>query len=183
MELDPNRRYTAEEFSWLSGCDDFELIDGCLEPLIDGAMACYIGGRLRISLMKWAERNRDWVFGTGAGYCCFPNRPNLVRRPIISVVASSRLSAAELPDVDHLRIPPEVACYVVSPVHSYGSIQAAALDWLRAGTRLVWVVSVETKSVLIRRLDGTCSEVFEDGELSGEDGIPGFTCKVAELFR
>jgi Uma2 family endonuclease len=56
------------------------------------------------------------------------------------------------------------------------------MDYKSVKVRLVWVVSPDTKSVLIRRLDGTCGEVFEDGELSGEDVIPGFSCKVAELF-
>jgi hypothetical protein len=36
--------------------------------------------------------------------------------------------------------------------------------------------------VLIRRADGTCAEVGAAGKLSGEDVIPGFVCKVADLF-
>jgi hypothetical protein len=37
--------------------------------------------------------------------------------------------------------------------------------------------------VLIRRADGTADEVSEQGELDGEDVLPGFRCRVAELFQ
>lgn len=48
--------------------------------------------------------------------------------------------------------------------------------------KLVRIVSPGSRTVLVRRLDGTCAEVCEAGDLSGEDVIPGFACKVADLF-
>ncbi|HXD87398.1 MAG TPA: Uma2 family endonuclease, partial [Urbifossiella sp.] len=71
---------------------------------------------------------------------------------------------------------------VASPNDGYEEIQSRVADFQSAQTRLIWVVSPHTRSVLIRRLDGSCAELREDGELSGEDVIPGFRCKVAELF-
>jgi hypothetical protein len=48
--------------------------------------------------------------------------------------------------------------------------------------RLIWILIPPTRTVLVRRLDGTATELGEGGELSGEDVLPGFTCRVADLF-
>ena len=77
---------------------------------------------------------------------------------------------------------PDFAAEVVSPKDRSERVQQKIMDYKDAKVRLIWVISPETRTVLIRRLDGTCAEVGEAGELSGEDVIPGFTCKVADLF-
>ena len=55
-------------------------------------------------------------------------------------------------------------------------------DFLRAGVRLVWVINPETRTVLIYRADGTISGLREQDELSGEDVVQGFRCRVGDLF-
>ena len=44
------------------------------------------------------------------------------------------------------------------------------------------VCAPKSKTVLIRRLDGTSAEVDETGTLSGENVLTGFACAVSELF-
>ena len=41
-------------------------------------------------------------------------------------------------------------------------------DYRSAGVKLVWVVSPKSRTVVIRRLDGTCAEVGATGQLSGD---------------
>ena len=183
MKCDPSRTYTAEEFAWLSDCDDFELVDGVPIACHNGALARYICGHLSSALIQWSQpQRRGSVFSSGAGYCCFPGRPNLVRRPWISFVRTERLLDEVIPDVDHLRIAPDLAGYVMTPLHTYEEVESNVAEFRSAGVRLIWIVSPKSRTVLIRRLDGTCDELDEDGELSGEDVLSGFTCKVAELF-
>ena len=181
MEIDPKLRYTTDQFVRLEDCDDYELIDGRPEPLSNGARSSRVAVRLGSLLLSSERSGRGLVFGS-SGYCCFPNRPDLVRRPSLSFIAGTRMSKDVIPDVDPIRIAPDVVVRIVTTADKYESIELSMRDWRDAGTRLIWVISPETKSVLIRRLDGTCSEYFEADELSGEDVIPGFTCKVAELF-
>ena len=71
---------------------------------------------------------------------------------------------------------------VISPNDLYEDVEEKLSDYHAAKVRLVWVVSPGSKTVLIRRPDDTCALVREGGELSGEDVIPGFACKVADLF-
>ena len=77
---------------------------------------------------------------------------------------------------------PDMIAEVVSPNEGYEEVQSRIADFRSAKMPLIWVISPVAKSVLIRRLDGSCDEIYEGGILSGEDVIPGFTCKVAELF-
>ena len=46
----------------------------------------------------------------------------------------------------------------------------------------MWVVVPEAKTVHVYRLDGSTARLTESGDLSGEAVVPGFTCKVADLF-
>jgi Uma2 family endonuclease len=104
-----------------------------------------------------------------------------LRNPDASFIATGRLPNDE-PPLGDLMIAPDMIAEIVSPNDGYEDVQSRIADFRSARTRLIWVVSPHTKSILIRRIDGSCAEIFEDGELSGEDVIPGFTCKVADLF-
>jgi len=55
-------------------------------------------------------------------------------------------------------------------------------EYETAGVRLIWVVNPETKAVRVHRADGTVTVLREKDELDGEDVVPGFRCRVADLF-
>ncbi|HEY3787749.1 MAG TPA: Uma2 family endonuclease [Urbifossiella sp.] len=121
------------------------------------------------------------AFGETSYRSCFPGKPRQLRNPDASFIATGRLPNDE-PPLGDLMIAPDMIAEIVSPNDGYEDVQSRIADFRSARTRLIWVVSPHTKSILIRRIDGSCAEIFEDGELSGEDVIPGFTCKVADLF-
>jgi Uma2 family endonuclease len=162
--------------------DRYELIDGFPVEKDMGAkadeIALAIGSQLRpYCLGKGLGR----VYGPQTGYQCFPTRPALVRMPDVSFVPKGRLPDEESPD-GHIKAAPALAVEVVSPNDKYEEIESKVADYRSAGVKLIWVVSPKSKTVVVRRLDGTCAEVNEGGELSGEDVVPGFACKVADLF-
>ncbi len=121
------------------------------------------------------------LFGAGMGYRCFPSDPRQVRKPDVSFVAAGRITPA-LWSMEYVPFAPDLAVDVISPNDSYKYLEQKVADYRSAGVRLIWVVNPATRSVLIRRLDRTCSELDEAGALDGEDVVPGFTCRVAELF-
>jgi len=162
--------------------DHYELIDGVPVWKNTGARADEIRGLLITHLLTFVrDRKLGRVFGAKTGYVCFPNSPKRVRRPGGSFVAKGRLPGDKAPE-GYIEIAPDLAIEVVMPDDLYEDIAAKVADYRAAKVRLIWVVDPDTKTVLVRRLDGTCAELGETGELSGEDVIPGFTCKVAELF-
>ena len=53
---------------------------------------------------------------------------------------------------------------------------------LDAGVPLVWVISPDAETVTVHRADGTVTKLHNTEVLTGEVVLPGFQCKVSELF-
>lgn len=160
----------------------YELIDGVPVEKKMGAESDEIASTVNLLVKGFVLRaGLGRVYGSQTGFQCFPSKPGQVRMPDTSFVAQGRLPGDKSPK-GHVKIAPDLAVEVVSPNETYEEVQVKVMDYKDAKVRLIWVVSPETKTVLVRRLDGTCAEVGEAGELSGEDVLPGFACKVADLF-
>lgn len=164
------------------GGDGYELVDGVPLEKKMGAEADRVTVRLSSRLDAYCERTRcGAVFGGQTGYRCFPSKPRQVRKPDLSFVAAARLPGGRIPKGD-FDIRPDLAVEAVSPNDGYEEMAVRLADFKGAKIPLVWVISPETKTVLIRRADGTLAELDHTGTLSGEDVVPGFTCPVADLF-
>ncbi len=57
-----------------------------------------------------------------------------------------------------------------------------AQQWLRAGSRAVWLVWPKQRSVTVLTQDAPPRELTEADILTGEP-VPGFSCQVAEIFE
>lgn len=182
MNVRAKFRYEPEELLAMPDGDRYELIDGIPREKHMGAQSDEIAFTLGVHLKNFtASRKLGRVYGAQTGYQCFPNAPKMVRMPDTSFVAAGRLEGDRTPE-GYITIPPDIAVEAVSPNEEYEEVEAKVAAYRSAGVKLIWVVSPKSKTVVIRRLDGTCAEVGEAGELSGEGVLPGFTCKVADLF-
>jgi Uma2 family endonuclease len=56
------------------------------------------------------------------------------------------------------------------------------MSGVRAGVRLVWVMSPQNHTVRVYRGNGSSYSLRENDELDGEDVVPGFRCRVGDLF-
>ena len=79
-------------------------------------------------------------------------------------------------------VAPDLAVEVASPNDLGRELRVKVEEYLRAGVRLVWLVDPETRSIEVVRADGGVARLYEQDELSGEDVLPDFRCRVAELF-
>jgi Uma2 family endonuclease len=78
-------------------------------------------------------------------------------------------------------IPPRVAVEVLSPNDTARYITEKVTDYLENGVEVVWVIDPESKTVTI--YSKTCvKKLTEKDTLTGGDVLPGFRCKVADLF-
>ncbi|MDE0681906.1 MAG: Uma2 family endonuclease [Candidatus Poribacteria bacterium] len=80
-------------------------------------------------------------------------------------------------------IPPDLAVEVVSPSDKHYDVTEKALAYLRAGTRLVWVIEPVAKTVMVYRSEADFTVLNYEDTLTGEDVVEGFTCPVAQLFE
>ena len=80
-------------------------------------------------------------------------------------------------------IPPELAVEVVSPSDKQYDVTEKAFAYLKAGTRLVWVIEPVAKTVMVYRSETDFTLLTYEDTLTGEDVVEGFTCPVAQLFE
>ena len=95
------------------------------------------------------------------------------------------VSAARLPENREKGspVPPDLAVEVVSPTDRHYDVTEKALAYLKAGTRLVWVVEPVAKTVMVYRSETDFTVLTCEDTLTGEDVVEGFTCPVAQLFE
>jgi Uma2 family endonuclease len=173
---------TPEEFLARPDRDHFELVDGELVELGMSQLSSLVALELgRLLGNHCTPAGIAWVFGADNGYRCFPGRPNLVRKPDVSVVLRERLPADQLHD-GWSTLAPDLAVEVVSPGDLAYEVDEKVDEYQAAGVRLVWIVNPERRTVRVHRRDGTVSLLRSGDALTGEDVLPGFACSVSELF-
>ena len=173
---------TADDLLKMPEGDRYELVDGHLVERGMGSQSSYIGGRLFLFIGKFCEEHpQGWVFPPDCGYQCYNEDPNRVRKPDASFIRFGRLPGEQAPK-GYVRIPPDLAVEVLSPDDLDYETDDKVDEYLRAGVRLVWVINPERQTVLIYRANGTIPGLRAQDELSGEDVLVGFKCRVEELF-
>ena len=175
-------QYRPEDLLEMEAGHRFDLVNGQLVERNMGAKSALVGLNATTLLNNHARpKNLGLVFPDGCGYQAFPDEPQRVRYPDGSFIRHGRLPGDKAPE-GHVRIPPDLMIEVVSPNDAAWEVDQRVDDFLRAGTRLVWVIYPDTRTVLVLRQGGSSARLGANDQLSGEDVLPGFACSVAELF-
>ncbi len=177
------REYTPEDLLPMPGGENFELVNGRLVERHRGVLARWVAGELIRVLGNHCSQHRlGWIFpGGDTGYQGFPGSPRTVRKPDVSFVRYGRFSDEQLPD-GYARLAPDLAAEVTSPNDEYEQVLEKIEEYLRAGVRLVWVISPRNRIVHVYRANGSVHVLHENDDLDGEDVVPGFRCPVPDLF-
>jgi Uma2 family endonuclease len=107
--------------------------------------------------------------------------PDTVRAPDIAFVSRQRLAEVQFGDGFCVGAP-DLAVEVTSPHDTLQQVEDKVANWLQAGARLVWVVNPRSRRVSVFRSPTDVRILTAADELSGEDVVPGFACRVAEIF-
>jgi Uma2 family endonuclease len=174
--------YTPEDLLGMPDSKHYELVDGRLVERNVSALSSLVASRLTFKVRIYcAADNVEWIFDSECGFRCFPDRPGKVRRADVSYVRKDRLPAAQMFE-GFVEIAPDLVAEVLSPNDTAYAVDQKIGEYLRAGVRLIWVVNPEQHTVRIHRLDGSVAALGEQDALDGEDVLPGFTCRLSELF-
>jgi len=106
--------------------------------------------------------------------------PDTVRGPDVAFVSRDRVKGDEARAFPGA---PDLAVEVLSPSNTPASMHAKVADYLAAGARLVWVVDVETETVIVYASLLAPRFLGPRDFLDGEDVLPGFRVPVEELFE
>ena len=182
----PLKLFTPEDLLHLPDAVGFELVDGNLVERNMGMESSGIAARIIVLLGKFIfDHKLGLLFGSDAGFQCFPAHPNMVRRPDVSFIRTGRLRD-DLPPKGHCLIAPDLAVEVISPNDLAYDVEEKVAQYLAAGVPLVWVVNPPTRSVRIHRPRssrlGSVSELSVDDAIAGEDVLPGFSIPIEDFF-
>ena len=167
----------------------YELINGQLIPKYLSFESRAISLRLGHLLVQQcvhlsserAGRFNAWTAGPGSGYRCFPKYPDRIRRPDISIIVR-RLVVNDVLREGLMTVAPDLVVEVVSPHDRVRDVEERLADYRDAGVALVWWVFPNTRSVQVDRLNRTGLHLYGVEELTGDDVLPGFRCRVADIF-
>jgi len=77
---------------------------------------------------------------------------------------------------------PDLAVEIISRGETEGEVSEKVKEYLSAGAALVWVIHLREREVVAYTPDGLARTYGEDDALEHPDVLPGFSCKVVELF-
>ncbi len=162
---------------------NFELVYGQLVEKDVSKRSSYTAGELHRQASNHSKPRRlGWCFPDNTSIQCYAEDPSRVRKPDFLFIALSRMPVAEVNDEGHITIVPDCVAEVISPNDSSYDVETKLEEYLRAGVKLVWLIWPHTQTVRVHRQDGSEIRLQGDAELDGENVIPGFKLKLADLF-
>lgn len=168
---------TLEEFLE-NDLEGYEYVKGELVPMPPATMIHgEISSKLHICLGLHVEENRLGQLYIAETTFQLDDR---AVKPDIAFVSTDRLPENR---EKASPVPPDLAVEVVSPTDKHYDVTEKALAYLRAGTRLVWVIEPIAKTVMVYRSETDFTVLNYEDTLTGENVVEGFSCPVAQLFE
>jgi Uma2 family endonuclease len=180
------QRMTAEEFcDWVQRPENanrwFELVRGEVIELpaplkIHGVVCMNLGARLWLVVQ---EQGKGYLTGNDSGVI-LERDPDTVRGPDVAYYEDASTFAELHPKYGE--VPPRLAVEILSSSDRYSKITEKVNDYLNGGVEIVWLIEPELRSVTVCRAGRQAHVLKEADELTGEDVLPGFRCRVGDLF-
>jgi Uma2 family endonuclease len=133
-------------------------------------------------LVTYVRPRRLGVVLAGDSGFILARTPDTVRGPDVAFVTHDRFERSG-DTVKAFTGAPDLAVEVLSPSNTAIGMHAKVADYLAAGTRCVWVVDPERRTVAVYASLLWPQVLREDSLLEGGDVVPGFQVRVGELFE
>jgi Uma2 family endonuclease len=182
-----DRLYTTDDLlERATGEHRCELVRGAIidmTPTVDehGVIAGEIG--YAIQHFRKQHNIPGYVTIEGAGFVLARN-PDTVRAPDVGFILKARVP--EGLQRRFFAAAPNLAVEVISEHERASEVQRKILDYLHAGTEVVWVVYPQTRTVVVHAPTGGTapagSTLGSDEVLTGEPVLPGFRLPVRDIF-
>jgi Uma2 family endonuclease len=179
---DAPTRITPDDLLRMSDNNSLELIDGrivekhvsALSSEIEASISSCIGYFLRTNPVAR-------VYASSLGYRCFSDH-DMIRKPDFTVIRIERLARLSNPNPGYMPIVPDLAVEVISTNDTVSEINEKLHVYQDARFPLIWIVDPESKMITVHELGAKPYIRVADDEISAENALPGFSCKVADLF-
>ncbi len=106
--------------------------------------------------------------------------PDTVRGPDVSFYEDEQ--TADTMDRKYSAAPPKLVVDVLSPGVSPNKVAKRVGQFLARGVGLVWIIDPEVRSIAVYQAGKLPKVLDETEELTGEDVLTDFRCRVADFF-
>jgi Uma2 family endonuclease len=196
-EADTPHYYSADEFFEISQRPEYEgrrltLLHGRIieEKGVNGVAGGTSGPHGEVtSILTWHVNG--FVFSkklgrtTGAETCyVLYKHPTDKKQDVVQCPDFAFVTLARAPQPfseGYIPYAPDLAVEVVSPGNTAAEIDEKVRQYLKYGTRIVWIVYPASKSVTVHTPSGARS-LDADGRLEGGDLLPDFALRVTDIF-
>jgi Uma2 family endonuclease len=173
---------TAEELERMGEDARYELVRGELVPVSPpGGEHGEFAAWLAAALIAFVRPRRLGTVYVETGFI-LSRRPDTVRGPDVAFVTRERRASLGGRIRGYIPGAPDLAIEIRSPEDTLAELSAKAADYLRAGTRFVWVVDPVAQTVQVHRFGEPAFTIQAGASLDGKDPLPGFTLPLNELF-
>jgi Uma2 family endonuclease len=179
-------RMSAEAFGdWVQRPENrdrwFELVRG---EVVEMPPPTKIHGRICINVGFTLEtyvrqRRKGYVTSNDSGVI-LQRDPDTVRGPDVALYEDAEHFADLHPKYGET--PPRLAVEVLSPHDKAARVTAKIVDYLTHGVACIWLIDPEERTVTVWRPDHSPLLVKGDEQITLEEVLPGFSCKVADFF-
>lgn len=163
--------------------DRGEIVDGEWIPVSNntwrhGEILLNIGFLLK----AYARSNPGWSVAGGDPGTKLSHEPATLRGPDLGVIRAERRPTGTGVD-GWLDGAPTLAVEVVGDTQSVAGVINKCLEYLTAGAQVVWVIDPASSKVLVLTPPNCIRVLGSEETLEGGDVLPGFKCRVAEIFE
>jgi Uma2 family endonuclease len=163
--------------------DGFELVRGEPTPMPppgdQHGIVCVNGGYLLKAYTK--QLGHGVVMGNDSGIITEKN-PDTVRGVDLALFLQPKWGSQGAPE-GYTDQPPDLAVEVRSPEQAWSALLAKVGEYLAMGVRIVWIIDPRVRRVTVFTADREPQTFAAENELDGGAILPGFRCRVAELFE
>jgi Uma2 family endonuclease len=177
------KTWTAEDLLALAGDENqYEIVRGEL-TMMTPASARH--GKLAMRLGRTIgnfvdDHTLGEVYAAETGFQ-LEAEPLTIRAPDVAFVRRERIPPEGEPE-GFWAIAPDLVVEIVSPSETAQEVHEKVADYLRAGTRLLWLVYPASQAVMEYRPPMEARQLTVEDDLDGDEVVPGFRYPLKQLF-
>ena len=176
-------KLTPEDLLRLPDNTSLELVDGEAVEKNVSVLSSETEGTFLTALSAFAMKlGNVRAFPATLGYRCFADEPDRIRKPDVTLVRLERLKALADQNPGYMPIVPDLAVEVVSTNDTLTEIDAKVEEYRIAGFPLVWIADPVARVIYVYPTPGKPQMLIAADDIRCEAVLPGFVCKVGELF-
>jgi Uma2 family endonuclease len=173
---------SGEDLAEMGNLGRCELVEGRIVPMAPtgdehGGVEVNIGAVLR----EFVRTHKMGKVRGGEVGIYIRRNPDTVRGADVLFISNERY--AQKKSLSFLDVAPELIVEILSPHDSWSDVTQKLREYFAIGVLLVWVVDPPARTVYAYRSMTEIREFSEHDHLPGDEVLPGFSVKVAELFE